>query len=607
MSAAISLKALTSSTQLDEIRTPRNDDPVTSIAEQHLPLENAETFPKAAIHASRYTANFGSTKDDLLKKTVRSAGDALGGAFLGNALAFLSTSTGLNTALHEYVGHGLLGLNLTHDYPEGQQPTFQVDGWENLKAIFEGGSFSEVVQAIWRFLSSYDFNGDGAAGVTHYWNSHKNELGEYMGNEGHDAWVSIAGSIPTLVVNSLSVAGGMALKDKAPILGWSMVSFGVMQHLMTSSYSWSAALMSPETMLDKAASGHDFANFAVKLSEMTGLSSKAIAIGTSVAWTSIVPALAIGLYLNQKSKQLDIVPDHLAVQNLLYKSLTDEKCAKTIAASYENYPRKEKLESLWKNGLNQTSDSFSMSYDLHLELRRYTEHLIQSLPSKTIKHSKKEVLQRYAKLQAPDRVGQALSVVSIVGTIATLASRILKVLGDTIAPYLASAGSVLSYSSPLLTCVSIISGGYETYKDLRSPTEKVPKRVKVVSVAKLVVTVVSSIGLAVGTLMSGLYIVAVASVLLNLVGGVVLNFARQKMIKKRFDLLSSLEKGNWNMMYNLLEIYRQDKGNIEIKSSDLAYRGLYRWVQHQETARNKGFLKEGQEKKLIEIGLFNNS
>lgn len=603
MATAITNQALAGSRHLNDIRSPRAGDALTSIVEQHLPLDNAETFPKAAIHASRYTTHFGETRDALLSKTVRSAGNVLGGAFIGNALAFLSTSTGVNTALHEYVGHGLLGLELTHDYPEGHQPIFQVDGWDNFKEIFKGESFSDVMQAIWRFLTSYDFNGDGANGVTNYWNSDKNALGEYMGKEGHDAWVSIAGSIPSLVCNSLSVAGGMALKDKAPLLGWSMVSFGVMQHLMTSSYSWSAALMSPDTMIEKAASGHDFANFAVNMSEMTGLSSKAIAIGTSVAWTSLVPALAIGLYLHQKSQQIDIVPDHLAVQNLLFKSLTDEKYSKIIADSFDKYPRKKNLETLWKSGLTQNDDSFNMSYDLHLELRRYTEHLIQSLPKKTINSSKKEVLKRYAKLQTPDRAGQALSIVSIAGTIATLASRVLKVLGETIAPYLASAGTVLSYASPLLTCVSIISGGYETYKDLRSPTDRIPKRAKVVSVAKLVVNVVSSIGLAVGTLFSGLYIVAVAAVLLNLIGGVVLNFARQKMIKQRFDLLNSLETGNWNMMYNLLEIYKQDKGNIDISRKDSSYRGLYRWVKHQNTAFKKGFLKENQAKKLQDIGL----
>ncbi len=485
-----------------------------NVAEQFLLIENSSTFPKAAIHASRYSELFGAPKDKLLSRKVKSISHFLGGATIGGAIALLSKSTGINTVLYGCVG-----------------------------------------------------------------------------------------SLPSLAVNSLSVAGGMAVKDRAPIAGWSMISYGVLQHLMNSSYSWSAATMSSETLIEKAGSGHDFANLAVNLSEMTGLPAQAIAIGTSIAWTSLVPVLAIGLYFHQKSKQLDVVPDHVAVQNLLFKAMSDKSSAELITRSLETYPRRKKLDSLWKNGLGKNDESFSMSYDLHLELRRYTEHLINSLPQKKMNASKKEVLMRYAKLQKPDRIGQALSIVSVAGTIAALASQILKVFGATIAPFLATASTALSFSTPLLTGVSVISGGYETYKDLATSSRKVPKRAKVVSIAKLVVTAVSAIGLAAGAIVPALYLVGVASVLANIIGGLALGYARQKMIRHRFRLLNSIEQGNWNMMVKLLEIYNKDKGNIDVKKSDAAYRGLYRWMQFQKSADKKGFLKDNQRQKLIEIGL----
>jgi len=49
-------------------------------------------------------------------------------------------------SIHEYLGHGQLGLNLTHDYPDGQGPTFQVDGFYNLKQLYHANSFKEVMQ-----------------------------------------------------------------------------------------------------------------------------------------------------------------------------------------------------------------------------------------------------------------------------------------------------------------------------------------------------------------------------------------------------------------------------------------------------------------------------
>ena len=56
-------------------------------------------------------------------------------------------------------------------------------------------------------------------------------------------------------------------------------------------------------------------------------------------------------------------------------------------------------------------------------------------------------------------------------------------------PALGGAGAVLSAAFPVLTGIQAISSVYETYKDLKSPDYQVPKKAKVLSVAKSIVSV----------------------------------------------------------------------------------------------------------------------
>lgn len=564
------------------------------------------SFPRVLIDASRLSYYNGPPNDIANKRLDGRLFPLGGGCLAGSLLSYLTTSTGLETAMHEIAGHGLLGLHLTHNYAEGEGPRYQVNGWDNLKAIGNADSFLEGLKEFYRLLTGYDRYGGGAAGRTWFGQGEPNALGRAMGEKGLSAWISISGSLPGMMTNTLMVTGGMKLKNHEPTTGYMLVAFGISQHLMSSYYPWSAAVMSENALIKNAQLGHDFANFSIQIGDITGVPPQAVAISTAVLWTAFVPAVAIAMYFYQKAHETDIVPDHVALQNWLSKAPENKEIEKQLEKYLENYPRKEKLITLWHDFTSnlETGGSCVSSKKLRIETRRFTEHLLDKLPKKTLNKSKKEVLRKWEKLQAPDIAQKTLSILSIIGTITTIATKFLYILGQTIAPYLATVATVFTYASPLFTGISVISSGYETYKDLKSPDASIPKVAKMLSVAKLVVAVVSAIGITAGMFVPGLNGVLIAAVIVGVIGAIALAYARHRIIKHRFKLLQSLQPGNWGLMYDLLEVYRADHGNINVSRKDSKYRGLHKWLSHQKDAQKCQLLAEEQINRLIKIGLF---
>jgi len=561
------------------------------------------SFSKSMVDSSRYSYLLGCPKATYLDKTKKQLIRIVPGIAVGSAVASLVTSTGLETAMHEVVGHGLLGLHLTHNYSEGNGPTYQVDGWDNLQAIWKADNFPDGLKEFGRFLIGHDRNGDGGGGVTQYRYHPPNELGQAMGSKGLSAWISISGSVPGLILNSLMVAGGMKLKEHEPTTGYMMVTFGLMQHLVSSGYSWSAAVMSEHELIGKASHGHDFANFAIKIGDITGVSPQAVAISTAVLWTAFVPAIAVAMYCYQKAHETDIVPDHLALQQWLSKAVNDQKVQQTIEKYIESYPRKKNLLSLWTEYAQciQKDGEGKLTKALRLEMQRFAEYLINKLPKKTLNRSKKEVLRKWEKMQTPDNIQKALSILSIIGTISALGTKIITVLAQTSVQSLTTVASVLSYATPIFLGVSVASNAYETYKDLKSSDKAVPKAAKMISVAKLVVAVATAVGICVGLFVPGLNAVLIVSLLTGLVAGIALAYARQRIIKHRFNLLQSLEPQNWVFMYDLLQIYKEDHATINVSKD---HKKLHRWITLQKEAKKYGLLAEEQLLKLKKIGIF---
>lgn len=563
-------------------------------------------FQKELSKAVQFNYLTDAPSDDTRNRTTKVLGRYAAGVLAGGALSYLSTVSGLSVGLHEVVGHGLLGFRLTHSYPQGKGPTYQVDGWDNLQAIGKAENAADGFKAFGDWITGKDTHGDGFAGWASLGEGTPNALGKAMGPDGLSAWISITGSLPGLLLNTLSVAGGMKVKDSSPALGAALVTFGLSEHLMSSAYTWSAAAMSNAELQANAMTGHDFANFAVRIGNMTGTSAKAVAVSTACVWTAFVPLVAIAMYFHTKSRQTDIVPERLGLQNWLSKVVTDEKVKAKLEKLLKKYPRRNELENLWKIMLHRRDSNNAKKFarEYPLEMRRFAEYLLDTLPRKTIRKEKRAVLKKWQKLQKPDKTQKVLSGLSIFGMIVSIATKIFQILGQTIVKALAPVATALTYATPLFVGISVISSGYETYKDLKSSSKNVPKKAKVLSVVKLIVAIATAIGIVVGTMASGLVSLLIASVVVSIVGALALSYARQKVIEKRFRFLQTLEPAEWLFSMDLLKVYEEDKNSLPVKKAKKIRKKLTKWIKKQRQAKKKGWLEDAQWQELSQTELF---
>ena len=568
-------------------------------------------FRRDLVDTSRLDARRGvplNPKFGFIRPTI--------GAVSGVGTAVLMTTTGVDTSLHEVVGHGYLGGHLLHDYAPGREPRFQVDGWDNAEAIGDAENFSEAMKALGRLLGAHDVGDDGALGKAWVRGGEPNALGEAMGADGMSAWISLSGSLPGLALNSLAVIGGMKLKDSHPAAGYALLACGLTQHLMSSGYPITAALMDNATLAHEASVGHDFANFARCVGRLTGLSAQTVAIATAAVWTGLVPAVALGMYLHQKSHKGDIVPDHLALQHWLSQSQDDPKRDKVFIKLFNQYPGKENLQMYSRNLVQlqclkmehpedeEISAKLSHTWDkLHDEKTRFDQFLLGKIPKSALKKSKLDVVEKWEKLQANNKVQMALTTLSVGGMAVGVMGRIFGVLGRTVAKGLAPIATALSYVFPALQALAIGASAYETYKDLKSPTSKVPMPAKVVSVVKTAGFVIGSAAMAAATFVPGLNMIFIPAMIFTIISCIGLSFAKNRILKKSFELHQSVIPDQWNFMYHSLRVYKQDYGDVKVSRNDGQHAALRSWISMQKEASKRGILSPEQRGKLERIGM----
>jgi hypothetical protein len=214
--------------------------------------------------------------------------------------SYFYQTTGAGVALHEIVGHGMLGMRLTSSYPKGTGPNYWIAGFDEFHKVKHAKSPAAGAKNFfsWLFTQHSDH---GVAGYANRGPNYRpNALSRYLGYHGTEAWISITGSIPGLIVNTTCVSTGMFLRKKYPALGMGLITFGFTNNLIEGMYAWSAASMSHSQLVSQAAHGHDFANFAIQMSHITGFNSTLIAISTAFFWTGFIPLLALGIYLYQR-------------------------------------------------------------------------------------------------------------------------------------------------------------------------------------------------------------------------------------------------------------------------------------------------------------------
>ena len=119
--------------------------------------------------------------------------------------------------------------------------------------------------------------------------------------------------------------------------------------------------------------------------------------------------------------------------------------------------------------------------------------MLDRLPTSSLDLAKKEVLAEWEKHTVPDRLQTAFTAAAVLGNTTAVATKVMGVFADTIAPSLSTAVTALTYASPLFVGASTLSAGYQVYKDFQCPDTVVPKSAKLLSVVKLIVSVVCAV------------------------------------------------------------------------------------------------------------------
>lgn len=470
--------------------------------------------------------------NDSIRETQRMTRAGIGFC-TGALLASFGTSTGASVALHEVAGHGLLGIELTKQ--SGPSPTYHIQGWDNFRKICEADSFKNGLAAFFHWLFPV---GDGPVlGVTYAYPTQPNGLGEAMGPQGRHAWISLAGSLPGLLMDTLSVVGGMHVRKSSPILGTMMVGFGLMDNGTHMAYPISAAMMSESQLIKSAQSGHDFANFAVQMSNITGMSAHTIAISTAVFFATFVPIVAAAAYIHSKSQSRDVVPDVLALKHWVEKAKNDPKIAKELAIYFQAYPGKDALRAA-------PLDQLGPSPEFH----DFLGYLLDKIPQSSLDACKKEILAAWEKNLPQDRIQKALAAVTGVGMATAMTSTVLKILSLAF-PALQIAAAALTYASPIFIGASVISAGYQVYKDFQCPDATIPRTAKMLSIAKFTATLACAVLLTAALFMPGLNLAFIGVLFVGILLNIVLNSFRSQVICSQFVLQKAMSPEVWNVMY----------------------------------------------------------
>jgi hypothetical protein len=498
----------------------------------------SEVFKNATVSAACFQDAPESTQDRIRKAQHATAMP------VGGIAAALAATTGATVGLHEVVGHGLLGIELTQQ--SGPAPTYWVLGWDNFNKIAQAGSFKDGLIAFFHWLFPFSDNGD-AAGLTYWYPDQPNGIGQAMGSGGRSAWISVAGSLPGLALDSLSVVGGMYLRKRSPLLGNLIVAFGLTDNIINAAYPISAAMMSDSQIENASKAGHDFANFALKMSGITGIPAHDIAISTAVFWTAFVPILAAAAYLHTRSQIGDVVPDFLALKLWVQKAEKDPKIAAELEKYYQAYRHKDKLAQVKVEDL----PSSRVFYD-------FLSYLLDKISSTSLDACKKEILASWDKNVPRDRIQTALTLASLAGTGTAVATKILSLL-SLANPALQTAATALGVVAPIFIGASIISAGYQVYKDFQCPDTVVPEAAKMLSIAKLVVTIACAALMTTALFVPGLNLAFIAVLVLGAILNIILSYGRSQVIRDQFALQKAMSPEVWNVMYPLWEYHQSAK------------------------------------------------
>lgn len=463
-------------------------------------------------------------------------------AISGTALTYPYQNSGLGIALHEVVGHGVLGMQLT---AHSADPSYWISGFSEFNHVKEAGSIQDKLAAFFSWLFTNPPTENDASGTsTESSQAHPNSLAKYLGQAGTDAWVSIAGSIPGLLVNTACVISGMMLRKKSPKIGSALLLFGLTNSMSESIYAWTAVPMSALERSNAAAEGNDFASFACQMSNITGISASSIALCAALFWTGFLPLLTLGMYLHQKSKLINMIPDEIALDLWLSQCRSDKAKQQVFLDLLQSYALKKDIVLLF----NPIEEKFSISPELDEEnktlmLEDLLRYLTKNLPAKIMTQAKKDVLMQWQALQKPSKLAKLATYSSIAVMVTSIAAQVINVLAASIVPALKPLAVALKIACPFFCLLSVAQSAYETTRDLRCPNAQIPRLAKILSIINLISTILLSAVIIASVFTPGMQLLLLPALLSRALLSTVLQFAKFKIIQNQFQKNQPAEAG----------------------------------------------------------------
>ncbi len=210
-------------------------------------------------------------KEEFLKKFNKTQSLKLPLAlFMGLNLGRFAFKSGINTFIHEYLGHVQLGGQMVFEYPNHLPPfvygkNIQLDGYEILVSQLS------VIDKLKKLFMGVDFNHDFKLGWA---NANYGALGPSVVNEemclagnvsDPSAWLALSGSLAPLITSSLMIILGQKNFFKYPAISIMMISAALTTHFYNSLYPASVINADHFMMNFYLRSGHDFARFDTML------------------------------------------------------------------------------------------------------------------------------------------------------------------------------------------------------------------------------------------------------------------------------------------------------------------------------------------------------
>ncbi|MEN9344039.1 MAG: hypothetical protein RLZZ453_826 [Chlamydiota bacterium] len=469
---------------------------------------------------------------------------------------FLAATTGVTTAVHEVLGHGFLGFKSVYNYYwRGSSPTYTVIGWENFKDIGKAHSFGEGITAFFRWiLGMHSVNGaDGWANRGSP--SGNTDFGKALGAQGRDVWISLTGSIPMLVVDAAMAAlgGHWLAKGNRSRLAPALLSFACTDNLINSLYPLDAAIKTPQ-VADKELPGHDFANVALKLSNIIHIPAEAIAIGVAGFWMTGVPFVGLASYFATRGSLIHSISDTAALSHWL--------------STLENHPterhRFEELEALYykKQPKLFSVKGFQKAVRHHLldplhckQYNAFFTFLMEQIPRKVLNQAKQEILDRS---QMPIEKHKVLFFgASVLTTLLSIVTSVLHHLALWGMSGLGLALDILKPFTSLGLLLGIFGAAYQVHQDCFINKEKTPTSVKAISLARFGLTIISTALSLALLFLPFVNLIVIGAVLLVGVINVVLSMARTAILIRRFKLAQATEPSHVKIMQKWLSMFKK--------------------------------------------------